>query len=242
MRIGLFITCLNDALFPDTGRATVTVLERLGHEVVFPREQTCCGQMHANSGYGHEAIPLVRRFVDAFGHPSLDAVVTPSGSCAAMVHDQYGRLAHDSGDAELQRAVAALTPKVYELSQLLVNVLGVEDVGATFPHRVVYHPTCHSLRLLKVGDAPLRLLRAVRGLELVQLAEAESCCGFGGTFAVKNVDTSEAMLADKLDRVRESGAEVCVAADNSCLMHIGGGLSRAREGVRVTHLADVLAS
>ena len=164
MRVALFITCVNDTLFPDTGRATVQVLERLGHEVVFPLEQTCCGQMHANSGYQLEAVPLVRRFVRVFGDPSYDAVVCPSGSCAAMVHDQYARLAELSGDEELARAVAAVAPKVHELSQFLVDVLGVEDVGAYFPHRVTYHPTCHSLRLLKVGDAPLRLLRNVRGL------------------------------------------------------------------------------
>ncbi len=241
MRVALFITCVNDTLFPNTGRATVRVLERLGHEVVFPLEQTCCGQMHANSGYQLEAVPLVRRFVRAFGDPSLDAIVCPSGSCAAMVADQYGRLAELSGDEELARAAAALQPKVHELSQFLVDVLGVEDVGAYFPHRVTYHPTCHSLRLLKVGDAPLRLLRNVRGLRLVELPEATSCCGFGGTFAIKNADTSTAMLADKLRFVLDTGAEVCAALDNSCLMHIGGGLSRQRTGVRTVHLAEILA-
>jgi L-lactate dehydrogenase complex protein LldE len=241
LRVALFITCVNDTLFPDTGRATVRVLERLGHEVVFPLEQTCCGQMHANSGYQVEAVPLVRRFVRVFGDPSYDAVVCPSGSCAAMVHDQYARLAELSGDEELARAVAAVAPKVHELSQFLVDVLGVEDVGAYFPHRVTYHPTCHSLRLLKVGDAPLRLLRNVRGLRLVELPEATTCCGFGGTFAVKNADTSTAMLTDKLRSVLDTGAEVCAAVDNSCLMHIGGGLSRQRTGVRTVHLAEILA-
>ena len=239
MRVALFITCVNDTLFPDTGRATVQVLERLGHEVVFPLEQTCCGQMHANSGYQLEALPLVRRFVRVFGE--FDAVVCPSGSCAAMVHDQYPRLASLSGDAELASAVEALAPRVHELSQFLVDVLGVDDVGAYFPHRVTYHPTCHSLRLLKVGDAPLRLLRNVRGLRLVELPEATTCCGFGGTFAVKNADTSTAMLADKLRFVVGTGAEVCAALDNSCLMHIGGGLSRQRTGVRTVHLAEILA-
>jgi L-lactate dehydrogenase complex protein LldE len=241
VRVALFITCVNDTLFPDTGRATVRVLERLGHEVVFPLEQTCCGQMHANSGYQLEAVPLVRRFVRAFGDPSFDAVVCPSGSCAAMVGDQYARLADLSGDQKLVGAVAALAPKVHELSQFLVDVLGIEDVGAYFPHRVTYHPTCHSLRLLKVGDAPLRLLRNVRGLRLVELPEATTCCGFGGTFAVKNADTSTAMLTDKLRSVLDTGAEVCAAVDNSCLMHIGGGLSRQRTGVRTVHLAEILA-
>ena len=239
MRVALFITCVNDTLFPDTGRATVQVLERLGHEVVFPLEQTCCGQMHANSGYQLEALPLVRRFVRVFGE--FDAVVCPSGSCAAMVHDQYPRLASLSGDAELASAVEALAPRVHELSQFLVEVLGLDDVGAYFPHRVTYHPTCHSLRLLKVGDAPLRLLRNVRGLRLVELPEATTCCGFGGTFAIKNADTSTAMLADKLRFVVGTGAEVCAALDNSCLMHIGGGLSRQRAGVRTVHLAEILA-
>jgi len=242
MRIALFITCLNDTLFPAAGRATVEVLERLGHEVVFPEEQTCCGQMHANTGYRREAIPLVRRFVRAFSGAGADAVVAPSGSCAAMVRDQYRSLALQSGDRGLVRAVDALAPRVFELSQFLVGELGVEDVGACFPHRVTYHPTCHSLRLLRVGDAPLRLLRAVRGIDLVELPEAESCCGFGGTFAVKNPDTSTAMLDDKLRRVLDSGAEVCTAGDSSCLMHIGGGLERLRAGVRTLHLAQILAA
>jgi L-lactate dehydrogenase complex protein LldE len=240
MRVALFITCLNDTLFPETGRATVAVLERLGHEMVFPLEQICCGQMHANSGYQLEAMPLVRRFVRAFGDPAIDAVVTPSGSCAAMVHDQYGRLAELSGDSELRVAVSALQPRVHELSQFLVDVLGVEDVGAYFPHEVTYNATCHSLRLLKVRDAPLRLLRNVRGLRLVELPDATSCCGFGGTFAVKNADTSTAMLADKLRNVLDTGAEVCTALDNSCLMQIGGGMSRQRVGARTVHLAEIL--
>ncbi|HYZ29865.1 MAG TPA: (Fe-S)-binding protein [Thermoleophilaceae bacterium] len=242
MRVALFITCLNDTLFPAAGRATVAVLERLGHEVVFPEEQTCCGQMHANTGYRREAVPLVRRFVEAFGSARADAVVSPSGSCAAMVHEQYPALAAESGDSGLARMVEELVPSVFELSQFLVRELGVEDVGAYFPHRVTYHPTCHSLRVLRVGDAPLRLLRAVRGIDLVELPESDSCCGFGGTFAVKNADTSTAMLTDKLRAVLDTGADVCTAADSSCLMHIGGGLARQRSGVRTLHLAEILAS
>jgi L-lactate dehydrogenase complex protein LldE len=242
MRVGLFITCLNDTLFPDVGKATVSVLERLGHEVVFPREQTCCGQMHANTGYRREAVPLVRRFVRAFDEAGVDAVVGPSGSCVAMVHDQYGALAREGGDAGLVAAVERLVPRVFELSQFLVEELGVTDVGAYFPHRVTYHPTCHSLRLLRVGEAPLKLLRAVRGIDLVQLPEAETCCGFGGTFAIKNAETSTAMLSDKVRAVLDTGAEACTAGDSSCLMHIGGGLSRQRTGVRAVHLAEILAS
>jgi L-lactate dehydrogenase complex protein LldE len=242
MRIALFITCVTDTLLPETGRATVTVLERLGHEVVFPLEQTCCGQMHANTGYQLEAIPLVRHFVEVFGAAQSDAIVTPSASCASMVRHQYRKLAQQSGDQQLVRAVEALVPKVFELSQLLVDVLQVEDVGAYFPHHVTYHPSCHSLRLLRVGDAPLRLLRRVRGIRLVELTEATSCCGFGGTFAIKNADTSTAMLADKLRHVGETGAEVCTAIDNSCLLQIGGGLARQRAGIRAVHLAEILAA
>jgi L-lactate dehydrogenase complex protein LldE len=242
MKVALFITCVNDTLFPQTGRATVALLERLGCTVEFPLEQTCCGQMHANSGYADQALPLVKRFVRAFGDPAFDAIVCPSGSCAAMVHDQYPSLAAAAGDAGLVDAVDALLPRVFELSLFLTERLGVEDVGAYFPHRVTYHPTCHSLRLERVGDAPLRLLRAVRGIELVELPDATTCCGFGGTFAIKNPDTSAAMLSDKLAAVQQTGAEVCSALDNSCLLHIGGGLSRQRAGTRPLHLAEILAS
>ena len=240
MRIALFVTCFNDTLFPGTGRAVVELLERLGHTVEFPQEQTCCGQMHGNTGYQEEATRLARRFARVFDDAEI--VVSPSASCVAMVRDQYPRLAQLSGDAGLARAVAALVPRVFELTELLVDRLGLEDVGASFPHRVTYHPTCHSLRLLEVGDRPLRLLRAVRDIDLVELSDARECCGFGGTFAVKNADTSSAMLADKLRHVMATRAEVCVAADNSCLMHIGGGLRRQRAGVRTMHLAEVLVS
>jgi L-lactate dehydrogenase complex protein LldE len=242
MRIGLFITCVTDTLFPEAGQATVAVLERLGHEVVFDARQTCCGQMHANSGYDDEAQPLARRFAEVFGVAGLDAVVAPSGSCVAMVRHQYARLAEQSGDPAFQRRVDALSPRVFELSEFLVSQLGTEDVGAYFPHRVTYHPSCHSLRLLAVGDAPLRLLARVRGIDLVTLPEAESCCGFGGTFAVKNADTSAAMLADKTRAILDTGAEVCCSLDSSCLLHIGGGLSRGRTGVRTMHVAEILAA
>lgn len=239
MRVALFVTCLNDTLFPGAGRAVVRLLERLGHEVVFPAEQTCCGQMHVNSGYGEEAVPLLRRFVRCFGEEEV--VVSPSGSCVATVREQYPRLAAELGDPALAAEVEALVPRVHELSELLTDVLGVEDVGASYPHVVTYHPSCHGLRSLRLGDRPLRLLRAVRGLTLVEPAEAESCCGFGGTFAVKNADTSVAMLTAKLNSLLDTGAEVCVAGDSSCLMQIGGGLGRLRAGMRTAHLAEVLA-
>jgi L-lactate dehydrogenase complex protein LldE len=240
VRVALFITCFNDTLFPETGRATVEVLERIGVEVDFPYAQTCCGQMHFNTGYQREAIPLVRRFVEVFD--GYDAVVAPSGSCVSMVRELYPMAADLAGDPHLAEKVGELGPRVFELSEFLVRQLGVTDVGAYYPHRVTYHPTCHSLRMLKVGDAPLELLRNVRGIDLVELSAAEECCGFGGTFAVKNADTSAAMLSDKLRHVLDTGAEVCVAGDNSCLMHIGGGLSRLRSGTRTVHLAEILAS
>jgi len=240
VRISLFITCFNDTLFPRTGQATVELLERLGHEVTFPEEQTCCGQMHFNTGYSDEAAALVRRFVRVFADEEI--IVCPSGSCAGMVRDAYPRVAEQAGDDQLANEVAALGSRVFELSELLVDKLEVEDVGAYYPHRVTYHPTCHSLRLLRVGDKPLRLLRAVRGIDLVELEESRECCGFGGTFAVKNPDVSTAMLADKIRHVLDTRAEVCSAADNSCLMHIGGGLARLRTGTRTVHLAEILAA
>ena len=240
MRIALFVTCLVDGLVPAAGKATVEVLERLGHEVVFPAGQTCCGQMHVNTGYAADAVGLVRRHVEVF--EPYEAVVAPSGSCVGSVRHQHEMVARLGGDEALAGRAAAVAERTYELSQLLVDVLGVTDVGASYPHRVTYHPTCHSLRLLRVGDRPLRLLREVRGLELVEMARAEECCGFGGTFALKNADTSTAMLADKMRAVLDTRAEVCTAGDSSCLLHIGGGLSRLRTGVRTVHLAEILAA
>ncbi|WP_122816043.1 (Fe-S)-binding protein [Nocardioides pantholopis] len=240
MRVALMVTCFNDAMFPETGKAVVTLLRRLGVEVDFPAAQTCCAQPMVNTGYLDEAVPVVRTFVEAFA--GYDAIVTPSGSCAGSARHQHGIVARRAGDPALTEAVAATSPKVYELSEFLVDVLGVTDVGAYFPHTVTYHPTCHSLRMIGVGDRPRRLLEAVRGLTLVELPGAAECCGFGGTFAVKNADTSVAMGADKARHVRETGAEVLVAGDNSCLMHVGGMLSRQQAGIRTVHLAEILAA
>ena len=240
MRVALFITCFNDTLFPQTGRAVVTLLERLGCEVDFPQAQTCCGQMHVNTGYQRDALPLIRRYADVFEH--CDVIVAPSGSCVGSIRHQHAMVARRHGDEALARRAEAVAARTYELSELLTDVLGVEDVGAYYPHRVAYHPTCHSLRLLRVGDRPVRLLRQVGGLDLVELPDAEVCCGFGGTFALKNADTSTAMLADKMRNVLATRAEVCTAGDSSCLMHIGGGLSRLQAGVRTVHLAEILAS
>ncbi len=240
VRIALFVTCLADTLFPGVGRATVGLLERLGHVVEFPEAQTCCGQMHVNTGYVRDALPLVRHYVEVF--EPYEVIVAPSGSCVGAVRHQHAMVARAGGDEDLALRAEAVAGRTHELSRLLVDVLGVEDVGAFYPHRVTYHPTCHSLRLLRVGDRPQRLLRNVAGIDLVELPDAEVCCGFGGTFALKNADVSTAMLADKMRNVVGTGAEVCTAGDSSCLMHIGGGLSRLRAGVRTVHLAEILAS
>ncbi len=240
MRVALFMTCLVDGMMPGAAVATVTVLERLGVTVEVPLLQTCCGEMHTNTGYGDRALPLVKRFADAFA--GFDAVVTPSASCAGAVRHQHLALAEQANDRGLIRLALESQAKTYELSEFLVDVLGVDDVGACYPHRVTYHPTCHALRVLRVGDRPLQLLRHVRELQLVELPDAEVCCGFGGTFAIKNPDVSAAMLTDKVACIADTGASVCAAGDASCMLHIGGGLSRAGAGARMIHLAEILAS
>jgi L-lactate dehydrogenase complex protein LldE len=246
VRIALIATCLADALFPDVARATVTVLQRLGHEVVFPPAQVCCGQMHVNTGYLREAVPVVQHHVEVFESAlsagDCDYAVAPSGSCVGSVRHQHAMVARRVGNTALAQRAIALADRTYELSEFLVDVLGVTDVGAHYPHRVTYHPTCHSLRMLRVGDKPLSLLRAVDGIDLVELPQADVCCGFGGTFALKNAATSSAMLTDKISTIRATGADVCSAGDSSCLMHIGGGLSRLGAPTRTVHLAQILAS
>jgi L-lactate dehydrogenase complex protein LldE len=238
MRVALFATCLIDALFPDAGKATVKILERLGQRVEFPLEQTCCGQMHTNSGYFEPN--LVRRYVDTF--EPYDAIVAPSASCVGAIRHQHAMIARDAGDPTLATRAQRTADKTYELSQFLTDVLQTDDVGAYFPHRVTYHPTCHSLRMLQVGDRPKRLLENVKGIDLVDLPRNDECCGFGGTFSIKNPDVSAAMLADKMEAVIETNAEVLCAGDRSCLMHIGGGLERIRAGIKTLHLAEILAS
>ncbi|MDO5502752.1 MAG: (Fe-S)-binding protein [Actinomycetia bacterium] len=245
MRIGLFVTCLGDVLFPRVAQASTELLERLGHEVVFPADQTCCGQMHINTGYQRDALGIVRHHVEVFEQALVggcQAIVAPSGSCVGSVRHQHTDVARRLGDEDLAGRAERVAAHTYELSELLVDVLGVTDVGASYPHRVTYHPTCHSLRMLGVDDKPLQLLRSVRGIDLVELPGAETCCGFGGTFALKNAETSTAMLADKMASVRSTGAEILTAGDSSCLMHIGGGLARLKVGVRTVHLAEILAS
>lgn len=240
MRVALMATCIGDTMFPDVPRATVRLLERLGVDVEVPTDGTCCGQPMINTGYFDEAAPLVRNYAKAFG--DYDAVVLPSGSCAGSVRHQHELVARRTGDADLERAVEHHGPRAYELSEFLVDVLKVTDVGASFPHKVAYHPTCHSLRMLGVGDRPKQLLEAVDGLELVELPQERECCGFGGTFAVKNADVSTAMGEDKARNAVDSGAEYLVAGDSSCLMQIGGILSRNEAPVRTMHLAEVLAA
>ena len=244
MRVALFVTCVNDTLYPHTGQAVVTLLERLGVEVDFPTAQTCCGQPQFNTGYRRESEPLVRRYADAFR--DHDFIVTPSGSCAAMVRDNHPRIgaraAQEGRGSELAEAAAASAARTYELTEFLVDVLKVTDVGAYYPHTVTYHPTCHGLRLLGLGDRPRRLLENVRGLELRELPGAEECCGFGGTFAVKNPAVSAAMGADKARNIGSTGAEAVCTVDNSCRMHIGGTLARLGSPVRPVHIAEILAS
>lgn len=238
-RVALFATCINDTMFPGTPRAVVKVLERLGCTVEFPKDQTCCGQMLTNTGYFKQALPTVKNYVRAFG--DYDYIVGPSGSCIGAVRHQHPMLAEHAGDAKLKAESEELVKRTYDFTEFLVDVLGVTDVGAYFPHRVTYHPTCHSVRVAHVGDRPTRLLRAVRGIDLVALPGAEQCCGFGGTFSVKNPDVSVAMGADKAHHVMETGAEFLVTGDNACLMHIGGILHRMNSGIKTIHLAEILA-
>ncbi|MGB6975133.1 MAG: (Fe-S)-binding protein [Terracidiphilus sp.] len=240
MRASLFIACYNDTLFPETGRAVVRLLERLGVTLDFHPGQTCCGQMHANTGFRAEAYSQAKRFVRMY--KDTEAVVIPSSSCVAMIRDQYTGLFDELGSPALRDEFWALLPRIFELTEYLIDRLGVEDVGAYFPHRVTYHGSCHGLRSLHVGDRPIRLLSKVRGIDLVPLEHTDRCCGFGGTFSIKNAEVSSAMLAEKLGDVLKTRAEYCTALDNSCLMHMGGALHRQFAPMRTLHLAQILAS
>jgi len=244
LRISLFITCYNDTLFPATGQAVVRVLERLGHTVDFPAGQTCCGQMHVNTGYWDEALPLLPRFVEQFRNSEV--VVVPSSSCVAHMREHYPSMARQLEATGKHRglvaAVESLLPRVYEFSELLTKRLGLTDLNAIFPHRVTYHASCHGLRNLHIGERPMRLLKKVRGLELIPIENLDRCCGFGGTFSIKNAEVSSAMLTEKLRDVLSTRAEFCTALDNSCLMHVGGALHREFAPTRTIHLAQILAS
>jgi L-lactate dehydrogenase complex protein LldE len=237
MKVSLFITCLVDQLFPQVGVSLVEVLRRLGVEVIFPEAQTCCGQPAFNSGYRTEARELARRFIDVFD--ASEYIVAPSGSCTSMVKVFYEDLFED--DAATSERARRLAARTYEFSEFLVNILKVEDVGAQFRGRVALHQSCHLLRELNVRSEPLKLLRAVRGIELVELERADVCCGFGGLFAIKYPQISGGILQEKIDSIKRSGADVIVASDMGCLMHINGGLTRQRVAVRTLHIAELLA-
>lgn len=242
MRVALFSTCIGDALFPDAHKASALVLSRLGYEVVFPEGQTCCGQMHVNTGYQEQAVPIIQTYADAFADPSIDYVVAPSGSCAGAVREQHVRIAERYGNKALVDGATQAANKTYELTEFIVDVAGVTNLGAFFPHRVTYHESCHSRRFLKVGDRPYKLLQAVEGIELVDLPNVEECCGFGGTFSVKMPEVSAAMVSDKVRHIKESKAEFVTAGDSSCLMNIAGAMSRQHNGIRALHITEILAS
>lgn len=236
MKVSLFITCLCDAVYPRVGEAMAKVLARCGVEADFPKVQTCCGQPAFNSGYWPEAAAAAETLLEAFA--DSDFVVAPSGSCCGMIRHYYPKLFENEPEKRAQ--AKRLADKTYEFTQFLVHVLDIADVGAVFPHKVTYHPSCHGSRLLGVREEPMKLLSAVRGLELVPLPYAEDCCGFGGTFAVKMSDISGAMVKEKTDHVLETEAEVLTGSDMGCLMNISGHLRYRGRPVRVMHLAELL--
>jgi L-lactate dehydrogenase complex protein LldE len=253
VRIALFATCIVDAMYPEVARATVSILERLGHEVIFPAGQACCGQMHINSGKFKQAYPVVENHVRAFEAESWDYAVAPSGSCVASLGHQHPMIAEYNNDDELSKRATDIAGRTMELAQFLTDVEGITDaaeqLGSYFPYKIAYHPSCHGMRLLRLGDRQQRLLETVEGATVVKADNWDSCCGFGGTFSVKNPQVSSAMLSDKVDAIIGTGAQVCSGGDASCLMHIGGGLSRTSEllpaqgSVPATvHLARILAS
>ncbi|MEK3947472.1 (Fe-S)-binding protein [Paenibacillus sp. FSL H7-0703] len=235
MKVSLFITCLSDAIYPKVGEAMACLLARYGVQLDFPKVQTCCGQPSYNSGYWDETRAAAKTILKAFN--DSDFVVSPSGSCTYMIH-HYPELFKD--EPEWLDSARRLEQKTYEFTQFMVQVLGVTDVGASFPHKVTYHPSCHGTRLLGVKEEPMKLLGSVKGLQLVPLPFAEDCCGFGGTFAVKMPDISGAMVTEKVDHIRETEAEVLVGLDMACLMNIAGNIRYREEPVRVMHLAELL--
>ena len=252
MRIALFATCIVDAMYPKVALATVRILERLGHEVVFPPGQGCCSQMHVNSGYVKDALPVVRNHVRTFMKADYDLAVAPSASCVASLGHQQPDVARSCGDEGLARDAEVVASRTLELSQLLTDVLGVTDaaaqLGSWFPHTVTYHPSCHGMRLLRLGSRQEDLLRTVADIDLRPLPDAEECCGFGGTFALKNPDVSAAIAEEKIEKVTASGASLCTGGDASCLLHLDGAMhrreARGQDGrpLRTVHLAEILAA
>ena len=237
MKVSVFITCLVDQIFPEVGMSMVSVLRRLGVEVDFPAAQTCCGQPAFNSGFSSEARDLARRFIGIFEHSEY--IIAPSGSCTSMVRVFYKELFNDEPD--WQKRAESLASRTYEFTEFVVNVLGVDDVGASYQGKVAMHQSCHLLRELNVRTEPQRLLNSVKGIELVELERAEACCGFGGLFSIKYPQISSGILQDKIESVEKSGADVVVACDVGCLMHIAGGLSRQDIATRTMHIAELLA-
>ena len=246
MRIALFSTCIVDGMYPRVARATVEILERLGHEVVYPPGQTCCSQMHVNSGYFDDAYPVVKNHVESFEAWDWDVAVAPSGSCVASLGHQQPMIARHQGDEDLAVRAEQIAARTFELSQLLIDVLGItnaaEQLGSYFPEHVTYHSSCHGMRLLHLGSRQSDLVRTVEGIKYTEIEGLDQCCGFGGTFSFKNADVSGAMVEDKATNVEKTGASVCTGGDCSCLMNIGGALSRRGSSVKTVHFAEILAS
>lgn len=239
MKVSLFITCLVDQLCPNVGVATVAVLRRAGCEVVFDERQTCCGQPAFNSGYRKEARKFAERFIGIFEETDADAIVSPSGSCTAMVRHFYELFPDDENWRIRAEKIAA---KTHEFSSFLVNVLKIETVGAQFKGKLTWHDACHGLRDLNIKSEPRRLLKNVAETELIEMENADVCCGFGGTFAVKFPEISAAILDNKIEAIEKSGADAVVSCDASCLMQIGGRLSRTGSKIKPMHIAEILAS
>ena len=239
MHVGLFVTCLVDQLWSSIGTSSVEVLQRAGCTVEFDERQTCCGQPAFNTGYREEARRVAQRFIELCEDSQAEAIVGPSGSCVAMVH-HYTALFPE--DEQWRRRAEAVASRTFELGSFLVRVLKTEDVGARFAGRVTWHDACHGLRDLGIHSEPRRLIQHVRGAELVELENADACCGFGGTFSVKYPEISTAILDQKIEAIERAKVHAVVSGDASCLMQIGGRLSRIGSQVRVMHLAELLAS
>jgi L-lactate dehydrogenase complex protein LldE len=237
-RVALFITCLADLFFPEVGQATVNILRRLGLGVDFPQEQTCCGQPAFNSGFRRETAQMARHFIEVF--TGAECIVTPSGSCATVIIKEYPHLFAD--DPAMQARAQELAGRTFELTQFLVHIMQVEDLGASFPAKVTYHDACHSYRTLGIRQEPRRLLGRVKGLELVEMEQSDRCCGFGGTFSVRLPEISWAMVREKVKNIEDTGAEAVVSTDLGCLMNIGGALNRLGLPVRPLHIAQILDS
>lgn len=246
MRIALFSTCLVDGMYPRVAKATVDILERLGHEVVYPPGQTCCSQMHVNSGYFDEAYDIVKNHVESFEAWDFDVAVAPSGSCVASLGHQQPMIARRAGDEDLAVRAEMMAARTFELSHFLIDVLGItnaaEELGSYFPEHVTFHSSCHGMRLLRLGTRQQDLVKTVGGLKYTEIEGLDQCCGFGGTFSFKNADTSGAMVADKVENAEKTGADYLLGGDVSCLMNIGGAMSRKNSAMQTVHFAEILAS